>query len=64
MLANKMNLRTEIERYEDLRKQCDELIYDTRRNNSDVVYEGFVHAFREVCVKQIDTLKRAVAIVK
>lgn len=64
MLANKINLRTEIERYEGLRTQCDEMIADLTRNKPDTEDQNFIHAFRAVCVKQIDLLKRAVTVVK
>lgn len=64
MLANKMNLRTEIERYEGLRKQCDEMIATLVHNKAGTENQTFVHAFREVCVRQIDLLRRAVTVVK
>ena len=64
MLANKMNLRTEIERYEGLRTQCDEMITTLTQNKTGMEDQTFVHAFREVCVRQIDLLKRAVTVVK
>ncbi len=64
MLANKMNLRTEIERYEGLRKQCDEMIATLTQDMHRNADQTFVHAFRDVCVRQIDLLKRAVTVVK
>ena len=64
MLANKMNLRTEIERYEGLRTQCDEMITDLTRNQPDTEDQTFIRAFRAVCIRQIDLLKRAVTVMK
>ena len=64
MMANKMNLRTEIERYEGLRNQCDQMIATLAQKEPDAGNQTFVHAFREVCVRQIDLLKRAVTVVK
>ena len=64
MLANKINLRTEIERYEGLRTQCDEMIADLTQNQPDTEDQTFIRAFRAVCIKQIDLLERAITVVK
>lgn len=59
-----MNLRTEIERYEGLRTQCDEMIADLTCNQPDTEDQTFIRAFRAVCINQIDLLKRAITVMK